>query len=70
MTLHNDVTRCTGEMHTPSVAWVTACPARDNCQRYTDKPTNPEYTPMMNAPKIRKSGCELKIRRNDLHPVR
>ncbi len=64
MTLHNDVTRCTGEMHTPSVAWVTACPARDNCQRYTDKPPeSAAWISWIHAPRISKRGCDLMIKR-------
>ena len=47
-----------------SDAKKTECPCRDKCLRYTDKSTNPEYTSMMNAPKIRKSGCQLKIEVN------
>ncbi len=70
MTLHDDVTRCTGKQDTPDVNFIVPCPVREQCRRYTDKPGNPETTSTMNAPKIRKSGCELKIRRNDLHPVR
>ena len=64
MSLNNDVTRCTGEMHTPSVAWVTACPVRDKCRRYTDKPPeSAAWVSQMNAPRISKRGCKLMIKR-------
>mgnify|MGYP003413400081 FL=1 len=64
MSLNNDTTRCTGIFVSSAIAWETECPCREKCQRYTDKPANHEYTPMMNAPKIRKSGCQLKIEVN------
>ena len=61
MSLNNDITRCTGLFISQIVAWETECPRRDKCARYTDKSDNPETASMMDAPKIRKSGCELKI---------
>ena len=61
MALNNDATRCTGIFVSEIIARETECQCREKCARYTDKSTNPEYTSMMSAPKIRKSGCELKI---------
>ena len=64
MALNNDATRCTGIFVSEIIARETECPCRDKCLRYTDKSTNTEYVSMMNAPKIRKSGCQLKIEVN------
>ena len=66
MTLHNDVSRCTGVLNTgcqlePPVLWVSTCPARDKCLRYTDKPRNAVVVSMMQPPRILKRGCEYLI---------
>jgi hypothetical protein len=39
MTLHDDATRCTGKQDTPDVNFTVPCPVREQCRRYTDKPS-------------------------------
>jgi hypothetical protein len=63
MSLHNDVTRCTGKQDMPDVNFIVRCPARYNCQRYTDKPPeSAAWVSQMSAPRISRRGCGLMIK--------
>ena len=63
MSLNNDSIRRTGRQDTPDINFIVPCPARDKCQRYTDKPPeSAAWVSQMNAPSISKRGCKLMIK--------
>jgi hypothetical protein len=67
MTLHDDATRCTGKQDTPDVNFVVPCPVRDQCRRYTDKPSaRAVWVSWIHAQRISKRGCDLMISRGGL----